>query len=109
MRALRLLVIVLGVLLVGGMLALVGAIIVRSSQPSQPRGAPRTAPSAASPYDAVLDLPPGAVVQSAQPVGDRLVIHLVLPEGREKTVVFDLGSRSRPGTVELRPAHRKPR
>ena len=107
MRALRLLVIVLGVLLVGGTLALVGAIIVRSSQPSQPRGAaPRVAPSsAASPYDAVLDLPVGAVIQSLHPAGDRLVLRLVLPDGREQIVVFDLGSGARSGTIELRPAH----
>ncbi len=105
MRALRLLVIVLGVLLVGGTLALVGAIIVRSSQPSQPRGVARIPPSAAPPYDTALDLPLGAVVRSIQPVGDRLVVHLVLPEGREKIVVFDLGSGSRTGTIELRPGH----
>jgi hypothetical protein len=104
MRALRLLVIVLGVLLVGGTLALVAAIIIRSSQPSQPRGAPRvlSAP-AASPYDAVLDLPPGAVIQSLQPAGERLLVALILPDGRQQIVVLDLVSGARRGTIELRP------
>lgn len=103
MRALRLLVIVLGVLLVGGTLALVGAIIVRSQHGSESRGEPRAATSKAAPYDTVLDLPAGAVVQSLQSAGERLIVHLALPDGRQEIVVLDLGSGARRGTIELRP------
>jgi len=99
MRALRLLVIVLGVLLVGGTLALVGAIIVRSQHGAESRAiAPKGAP-----YDTVLDLPAGAVIESLQPAGERLVVRLGLPDGREEIIVLDLGSGARRGTMELRP------
>ena len=100
MRALRLLVIVLGVLLVGGTLALVVAIIVRSPHPSESR-----VPDAVrlAPYDTVVDLPAGAVIQSIQPAGDRVLVHLVLPSGRQLLVVLDAGSGQRRGTIELRP------
>jgi uncharacterized iron-regulated membrane protein len=105
MRGLRLLVIVLGVLLLGGTLALVVAIIVRVPHPSESRAesraaaAPRTAP-----FDAVLDLPAGAVVQSVAETGARLAVHLVLPDGSQQIVIVDPGSGARIGTIELRPA-----
>jgi len=105
MRALRLLVIVLGVLLVGGTLGLVVAIIVRAPHPSESRpesrspGAPRTAP-----FDAVLDLPAGAVVHSVQEAGARLAIRLVLPDGGQEIIILDPVSGARLGTIALRPA-----
>jgi hypothetical protein len=110
MRALRLLVIVLGVLLVGGTLGLVVAIIVRAPHPSESRPAESRpearAPAAAAvvPFDTVLDLPAGAVVQSVQSAGARLAIHLALPEGGQQIVILDPGSGARIGTIELRPA-----
>lgn len=104
MRALRLLVIVLGVLLVGGTLALVGAIIVRSQHGSESRSGPPAISSMAAAYDTALDLPAGAVVQSLQTAGERLLIHLVLSDGRQQIVVLDLASGARRGTIELRPA-----
>ena len=99
MRALRLLVIVLGVLLVGGTLALIVAIIVRSPHPSESRP-PNTAKL---PYDTVVDLPAGAVIESIQPAGDRVLLRLVLPGGRQRIVVLDASSGVRRGTIELRP------
>jgi hypothetical protein len=105
MRALRLLVIVLGVLLLGGTLALVVAIIMRSPRPAESRRPdPQPADSAKqAPYDTVVDLPAGAVIQSIQPAGDRVLLHLVLPSGRQQLVVLDPGSGLRRGTIELRP------
>ena len=81
MRGLRLLVIVLGVLLIGGTLALVVAIIVRAPHPSESRPESRLAPTKAAPFDAALDLPTGAVVQSVQSAGARIAVHLVLADG----------------------------
>jgi hypothetical protein len=104
MRGLRLLVIVLGVLLIGGTLALVVAIIVRAPRPSESRPESRLAVPKAAPFDAVLDLPPGAVVQSVQSTGARLALHLVLPDGGQQIVILDPGSGARIGTIELRPA-----
>jgi hypothetical protein len=106
MRALRLLVIVLGVLLVGGTLALVVAIIMRSPHRSEsPPADSQRADSAklAAPYDTVVDLPAAAAVQSIQPAGDRLFLHLVLPSGRQQIIVLDASSGVRRGTIELRP------
>jgi hypothetical protein len=50
----------------------------------------------------VVDLPAGAVIQSIQPAGDRVLLHLVLPSGRQQIVVLDAGSGGRRGTIELR-------
>jgi uncharacterized iron-regulated membrane protein len=105
MRGLRLLVIVLGVLLLGGTLALVVAIIVRVPHPSESRADPRSAaPPRTGPFDTVLDLPAGAVVQSMRETGARLAVHLVLPDGSQQIVIVDPGSGARIGTIELRPA-----
>jgi uncharacterized protein DUF6476 len=105
MRALRLLVIVLGVLLVGGTLGLVVAIIARVPHPSESRPEARAAAaSRAAPFDTALDLPAGAVVQSVQSAGERLAVHLVMPNGGQQIVILDPGSGARIGTIELRPA-----
>jgi hypothetical protein len=103
MRGLRLLVIVLGVLLLGGTLALVIAIIVRAPHPSESRTDSR-APSRPAPFDTVLDLPAGAIVQSVGEAGTRLAVHLVLQDGSRQIVIVDPGSGARIGTIELRPA-----
>jgi Family of unknown function (DUF6476) len=104
MRGLRLLVIVLGVLLVGGTLALVVAIIVRAPHPSESRPESPLAATKTVPFDAVLDLPPGAVIQSVQSAGARLAVHLVLADGGQQILILDAGSGSRIGTIELRPS-----
>jgi hypothetical protein len=105
MRGLRLLVIVLGVLLVGGTLGLVLAIIVRAPHPSESRPEARaTTASRVAPFDAAFDLPAGAVIQSVHPTGERLAVRLVLPDGGQQIVILDLGSGARIGTIELRPA-----
>lgn len=97
--------IVLGVLLLGGTLALVVAIIVRTPHPSESRADSRAAvPARTTPFDAVLDLPAGAVVQSIAEAGARIAIHLVLPDGSQQIVIVDPGSGARIGTIELRPA-----
>jgi hypothetical protein len=104
MRGLRLLVIVLGVLLVGGTLALVIAIIVRAPRPSESRPESRLAATRAAPFDAVLDLPAGAAIQSVQSAGARIAVHLVLADGGQQILILDPGSGARTGTIELRPA-----
>src|SRR5258708_34564363 len=102
MRALRLLVIVLGVLLVGGTLDLGVAIIVRSPRPSESR----PPDSAKLPYDTVLDLPAGAVLESTET--RRAPVHAQpdLPSGKGQVAVSDGGSLVRPRTIKLRPRHR---
>jgi len=95
MRALKILVAVMGIMLIGGFAVLVAVIAGRLS-----RGAniPRSLPAAA------VDIPSGARIEAMAAGTDRLVLGLVLPEGRRQLVVIDLATGSRLGTIELRAA-----
>ncbi len=100
MRALKVLVVIMGVLLVGGTVVLVAAIIDRArhrlTEPSAlawtGRGFDRT----------VIDLPPGAHVIATGAAGDRLVVRVGLADGGEMLVLIDPRNGERVGTVELR-------
>ncbi|HXZ01355.1 MAG TPA: hypothetical protein VEI03_15255 [Stellaceae bacterium] len=99
MRALKVLVVVMGVLLVGGTAALILAIIDRAGH--------RAGPSSAAPrgFDgSVVDLPPGGRVIGVEAAGERLVVRVELPEGGEALILIDPRTGARLGTVELRPA-----
>jgi hypothetical protein len=100
MRALKLLVVIMGVLLVGGTVVLIIAVVDRAShRPATP------APVATRGFDrAVIDLPEGARVLGSEVVGDRLVVRVGLAEGGETLIVIDPRSGARLGTIELRPA-----
>jgi hypothetical protein len=103
MRGLKTLVIVLGILLVGGMVALVAAVVWRGSHPVAPAGAPaRSAETAGKPFESTLDLPAGAEIASIRAAGDRLVLNIVLPDGRRQLVILDIRSGARLGTIELK-------
>jgi hypothetical protein len=102
MRALKVLVVVMGVLLVGGTAALIAAVIDRASHR-------RTEPAAAAPaghgFDrAVIDLPAGARILGSEAVGDRIMVRIGLAEGGEALILIDPKSGARLGTIELRPA-----
>jgi hypothetical protein len=96
-RALKILVIVLGVLLVGGVVALIAMIVSRGGA-----GTPRPAAARGAAYDAAIDLPSGARIISTQPDGARLVVMLALADGRRQILLLDLASGARLGTIELR-------
>src|SRR4051794_1271322 len=97
MRALKLLVIVMGVLIVVGVVALVAIM----AGPLGPRGA---APGAAAGFGrSAVDPPAGAVIAEMQGAGDRVVLRLVLPGGRQELLVIDSTSGKTLGTIELRP------
>jgi hypothetical protein len=104
-RGLKTLVIVLGVLLIGGVAALVATIAWRASHP--PRPAPQPTPpslaNARAPFESVLALPQGAEIVSIQPAGERLILQLRLPGGGGQLMIIDIGSGARLGTLELRP------
>lgn len=101
MRALKVLVVVMGVLLVGGTAALVIAVIERAQQ--HMAASPPAAPSAARGFDRVLDLPPGARVIAVEPAGERLVVRLALAGGGEALILIDARTGARLGTIELKP------
>lgn len=48
-----------------------------------------------------LDLPAGSHVADMDAAGDRLVLHVVLPGGRERIVVVDLVSGRLLGSIDL--------
>ena len=94
MRALKILVVVMGVMLVVGFAALVALIAGRVS-----RGPAATAAQgfAAAP----IDIPRGARIEAMTAGPDRLILALTLPEGGRQLVVIDLAKGVRLGTIEL--------
>jgi Family of unknown function (DUF6476) len=95
MRALKILVVVMGVMLVVGFAALVAVITGRAS-----RGGP-TATAAHEFAAAPIDIPRGARIEAITAGPDRLIVALALPEGGRQLVVIDLTKGVRLGTIEL--------
>lgn len=112
MRALKALLIVMGVLIVAGM-GLVGYGIVRRVStppaPSKTAGVVAPAPPIAGsatkgPYGPIeILLPPGARVLRTRVEGDRLLVELALANGGERVLVIELASGALIGTIDLKP------
>lgn len=103
MRALKTLVVVMGVLLVAGTTVLVVVIAQRLSRPPAARAPTlRTQPLAGFDRTAI-PAPPGSRIVAFVPEGGRLIVHLALADGREQLVVIDLASGARLGTIDMRP------
>jgi len=98
MRALKLLVIVLGVLLVVGVAALAVAVMMRLNHAAP---APETGGGSA-----VITLPPGAKIVSTEASGGRLIARIELPEGGVELIIFDLTNGARIATIDLAPQQR---
>jgi hypothetical protein len=97
MRALKILVVVMGVMLVVGFAALVVVIAGRVSG-----GGP--AATAAHGFAAPpIDIPRGARIEAMTVGPDRLILALALPDGGRQLVVVDLTKGTRLGTIELHP------
>jgi hypothetical protein len=91
MRALKTLVVVMGIMLIGGFAALVAVIAGRLSHYSPPRS-----------FATAIDIPPGARIEAMAAGVDRLVLDIILPEGGRQLLVIDLTTGARLGIVELR-------
>jgi Family of unknown function (DUF6476) len=96
MRALKILVVVMGVMILAGVAALVVVITGRLSR----GGAGTSQPFAASP----IELPAGARIEAMSTGSDRLVIDLVLPDGNRRLVIIDLATGRFLGAIPLRTA-----
>jgi hypothetical protein len=95
-RALKIAVIVMGVMLVVGTVVLIGAIAARvSHKPAEPA---TKAGFAAQP----IDLPPGARIEAMTAGSDRLMIDLLLPDSTRQILVIDLATGRQLGTIPLR-------
>ncbi len=99
MRALKALVIILGILLVGGTATLIAGLVLRSSPP---RVARPVAELPAPPFESAFDLPAGATIRAADVAGERLLLRIALADGGERILILDIGSGARLGTIELR-------
>jgi hypothetical protein len=98
MRALKVLVVVMGVMIIAGVGVLAAVIAGRlSSAPPPPQHPVRE-------YTAPLEIPHGARIGGMATSADRLVLRLVLPEGHEQYVIVDLATGARLGTIDLAPA-----
>ena len=98
MRTLKILVVVMGVLLVGGVAALIAVVANRL-------GHRQPVPVPAQPLEAPpLDLPAGARIESIGVGNDRLVIAVVLADGSRQLMILDLATGRRVGSIPLRMA-----
>ena len=96
MRALKILVVVMGVMLVVGFAALIAVIAARLS-----RGGP-AAVAAHFGTSSPVEIPRGAHIEAMTVGADRLVIGLASPDGGRQLVVIDLTTGARLGAIELR-------
>jgi hypothetical protein len=98
MRALNILVVVMGVLIVIGFAALIAGIAGKLSR-DRP-GASVERPFAAT----AVDIPRGARIEAMTTAQNRLILELALPSGEYQLVVIDLATGDRLGTIALHPA-----
>ncbi len=105
MRALKVLVVVMGVLLLAGVAVVIVTIMTRLTQ--HPAA---TAPAAAAmegppvPFGTTtLSLPAGARVIEMQSAGRRLALHLRRADGSEALLILDPDTGTEVGTIELKP------
>jgi uncharacterized protein DUF6476 len=97
LRGLKVLVVVMGVLLLGGTAVLIAAIIGRAGK--------RAADARSARFErAVVDLPGGARVLGVETSGDRLVVRIALEAGGEQLLLIDARNGASLGTIELKPA-----
>lgn len=102
MRALKTLVIVMGIMLVGGFVALIISIasMTKHRETTLPVPATTRVPYAAP----AIELPAGARIEAMALGADRLVLNIITPDGNRELLVLDLASGRRLGTIPLRAA-----
>ena len=96
MRALKLLVIAMGVLLAGGTVALVVAVSGRIAHPP-------SAANAGQPRHVAL--PAGARIVSAKLSGDRILVRLALAGGGEQLVLLDARTGTQLAVIDASDGH----
>ena len=106
-RALKALVVFLGVLIVGGVVVIGVTIYQRSTAPSEGiarvEGLPSVLPSVSPAGFGArrIALPQGADIVEAVAEGERLVLVVALPDGSQLVIVLDLGSGAEIGRFDL--------
>jgi hypothetical protein len=96
MRALKILVIVMGVMILAGFSGIVIVIAGRLTH-----GAPGNAPS--QPFTAApIELPAGARIETIGVSSDRLVLDIVRPDGEHRLLIIDIATGRQLGAIPLR-------
>ncbi len=95
MRALKILVGLMGAMILAGV-AILGATVAGRMTKSTPPPQAFTAPA--------IDIPAGARVEAMSTGADRIVLDLVLSDGTRQLLIVDLASGRKLGTVPLRTA-----
>lgn len=104
MRALKVLVVVMGVLLVAGSAVLVATIMSRLTQRPAPPAPTASAATRPLPFgEATVTLPPGAKLVGMQATGNRLVLQVERSDGKQELLVLDPDTGTMLGRIELRP------
>src|SRR5262249_19933452 len=102
MRALKVLVVAMGVLLVAGFAVVGVAIMGRLRQPAAPSGAATTAATHPVPFGSTTAvLPADALVMEVQGAGDRILLRLDLRDGTEMLMVLDAATGTELGRIKL--------
>lgn len=96
MRSLKILVVVMGVMLAGGLVALVAAVAMRLAHRAPPPPVAFTA--------APITLPHGATIETMSTGLDRIVLQVSLADGTVELVVIDLATGRLVGTIPLQEA-----
>ena len=95
MKAVKLAVLVMGILILLGTAVIVGTVIKRATS-----GAPTAATGSAA-YVALLDEPPGTAISAIVPVQDRLAVHLHGGGGPDRVLLIDPATGAVTGRVSL--------
>ncbi len=105
MRALKALVIGMGILILIGFAAVVVAVIQRAgdSGGADPAAVRSGATAQRAFGDVRVSLPPGAQVIGTSTDAGRLIVHLRLAGGQARVLVIDLATGKRLGVIELAP------
>jgi hypothetical protein len=98
-RALKIAVIVMGILLVGGFAFVLAAIVYQASKGGQDRAVP---PTGLERVEAELPIPKDATIDAMSLDGDRLALHLNSAAGPE-IVVLDLKTGKTLARIKLQP------
>lgn len=103
MRALKILVVAMGVLLVLGVAVVIATIAYRVIHASTSTAAGTPPPASRGFGSASVSLPPGARVVEMRGVGAKLVLRVERPDGTEALLVIDAETGNALGTIELQP------
>ena len=99
MRALKVLVVVMGVLLIAGVAAVIVTIMSRLTQ----KGTPAASVAAhLVPFgNTTVTLPADSLVMEMQRTGDRILVHVDLKDGTEMVLVLDAATGTELGRIKL--------